>query len=89
MYRSSMQTQPRTLRSSPGHSSAQLPARGERTSSLHDVIQPLRIDDVRKRSMRARARFTWRLTDKGLETPECRMCGIVASPFTWALAKCR
>ena len=41
MYRSSMQTQPKTLRSSPGLSSAQLPVRGERTLSLHDVITSL------------------------------------------------
>lgn len=77
-----MQTQPRDLRPTPGHSSAQPTVRGRR---LRDYIRPINLDDTECRALRARARFTWSLTDKGLGTPDCRYAAWVFSPVSWKL----
>ena len=86
MNRTSMQPQSGDPRPTPGHRSAQHPAQGGRYSRrLHDYIQPLSIDDADKRALRARAKFTWHLTDKGFVTPECRWASWIASPVSWVL----
>ena len=85
MYRSSMQTPPRDL-AVPGSHSAQPSNRGRNhPPSLHDLIQPLQIDDRERRALRARARFTWSITETNTDSLECRQAARIFSPVSWAL----
>jgi len=91
MHRTTMLPPSRDLRPAPlnpnrAFHSAQRPVGGrEYAPSLHDLIHAPRIDDHERRALRARAKFTWNLTDKGLDTPQCRVAAWVFSPFSWHL----
>lgn len=82
-----MHNSPGDSRPASGLRSAQHPVRRrENAPSLHDYIQPLRIDNQDRRSLRARAKFTWNLTDKWHDIPDCRFAAWICSPISWTLS---
>ena len=53
------------------------------------LSRPIEISEREKLSLKARMRFTWRITDKAAAPtrPDCRKADTIANPFSWVERK--
>lgn len=72
----------------PATRSAQLTSPERNWAPLRPTA-PIDISEREKLSLKARMRFTWRITDKGCAptTTDCRMADTIANPFSWVERK--
>ncbi|MCW8915668.1 MAG: hypothetical protein OQK24_07420 [Magnetovibrio sp.] len=85
MISTSMQTPSGALPAVPTPCSAQQTPSGRAWAPQHLP----NINEVERLSLKARTRFTWRITDRGAAplTQECRMADTVSNPFEWCVRK--
>ncbi len=81
MISTSMQTPSGALPTVPATCSAQQKPSGRAWATRHLP----KFNDTERLNLKARTRFTWRITDKGAVPTigECRMADQICNPFDW------